>query len=117
MSDITTTPHDGGSSLIFKINVAGLHVGNVSLSPTGDCQTYSVSNVDNFINKTNALEIFKVIQVRGAKNQMLINVREDKEGYKKIKELFKADIIIEQSYTSTRNSSMCMFLINTRNLR
>ena len=58
MSDITTTPYDGGSSLtslIFKINVAGLHVGNVSLSPTGDCQTYSVSNVDNFINKTNAL--------------------------------------------------------------
>jgi len=73
MSNITVTPHEGGSSLTFKINLAGLHVGNVSVSPTGDCQTYSVSNVDNFIIKENALEIFKVIQTRGAKNQMLIN--------------------------------------------
>lgn len=100
----------------FAVKISGVAVAYMFSSPTGDCQTYSVSTVANILSKSNALDIFKAIHLKVGKKQLLMNVREDEAAYKQLKELFKGDIIIEQPYTSTRDSSMCMFLVNTRKL-
>ena len=100
----------------FAVKLSGVAVAYVFTSPTGDCQTYSIANADQILAKPNALDIFKAVQPKVGKKQLLMNVREDGAAYKQLKELFKGDIIIEQPYTSTRGSSMCMFLVNTRKL-
>ncbi len=112
MSNITVIA-DGSK---WNISVAGLTIGYMYPTPTGDCQTYSIANADQILAKPNALDIFKAIQPKIGKKKLLMNVREDGAAYKQLKELFKGDIIIEQPYTSTRDSSMCMFLVNTRKL-
>lgn len=114
MSNILIQPDATGRH--FNINVSNLTIAYMYPSPTGDCQTYSVSNVDQILNKKNALDIFKAVHTKILKKQLLMNVREDQNAYKQLKEMFKGDIIIEQPYTSTRDSSMCMFLVNTRKL-
>lgn len=113
MSNITVEPE---GSVRYAIKVSNVTCAYMYLSPTGDCQTYSVANADQILAKPNALDIFKITQSKVGKKQLLMNVREDEPAYKQLKELFKGDIIIEQPYTSTRDSSMCMFLVNTRKL-
>ena len=110
MSNITVESEGNGRHAIKVSNVTCAYMYN---APTGDCQTYSIANADQILAKSNALDIFKAVQPKVGKKQLLMNVREDGPAYKQLKELFKGDIIIEQSYTSTRDSSMCMFLVNT----
>lgn len=113
MSNITI---ESDGNIRYDIKVSNVICAHMYLSPTGDCQTYSIANVDQILAKPNALDIFKVVQLKVGKKQLLMNVREDDAAYKQLKKLFKGDIIIEQPYTSTRDSSMCMFLVNTRKL-
>lgn len=105
MSNITV---ESEGSDRYAIKVSNVTYAHMYLAPTGDCQTYSIAKADQILAKPNALDIFKAVQLKVGKKQLLMNVREDSAAYKQLKELFKGDIIIEQPYTSTRDSSMCM---------
>ena len=89
----------------------------VYFSPTGDCQTFSISAVNNFLPSSNEpnldLEILaRCFQVTG-KNQLLVNICTDTKTMTRFKEIFDGYIILEQNYKSTRDSAMTMFLVKT----
>lgn len=89
----------------------------VYLSPTGDCQTFSISAVNSFLPSFNEpnldLEILaRCFQVSG-KNQLLVNICTDTKTMTRFKEIFDGYIILEQNYKSTRDSAMTMFLVKT----
>lgn len=88
----------------------------VYLSPTGDCQTFSISNLQSMLptgDKELDMEILaRCYQVTG-KNQLLVNICTDTKTMVRFKEIFNGFITIEQNYNSTRGSAMTMFLVRT----
>lgn len=87
------------------------------LSPTGDCQTFSISAVNNFLPSAEPgldIEILaRCFQAIGMKNQLLVNICTDTKAMVRFKEIFNGYITIEQNYNSTRGSAMTMFLVRT----
>lgn len=90
---------------------------DVYISPTGDCQTFSISAVNNFLASAEPgldIEILaRCFQAIGLKNQLLVNICTDTNTMERFKEIFNGYITIEQNYTSTRGSAMTMFLVKT----
>lgn len=90
---------------------------DVYISPTGDCQTFSISAVNNFLPSAEPgldVEILaRCFQAIGHKNQLLVNICTDTNTMVRFKEIFDGFITIEQNYTSTRGSAMTMFLVRT----
>lgn len=100
---------------IKKNNI--LIASDVYISPTGDCQTFSISAVNNFIKSSEPgldIEILaRCFQAIGHKNQLLVNICTDTATMVRFKEIFNGFITIEQNYNSTRGSAMTMFLVRT----
>lgn len=100
---------------IKKNNI--LIASDVYLSPTGDCQTFSISAVNNFLPSAEPgldIEILaRCFQAIGLKNQLLVNICTDTNTMERFKEIFNGYITIEKNYTSTRGSAMTMFLVKT----
>lgn len=100
---------------IKKNNI--LIASEVYISPTGDCQTFSISAVNNFIKSSEPgldIEILaRCFQAIGHKNQLLVNICTDTTTMVRFKEIFNGFITIEQNYNSTRGSAMTMFLVRT----
>lgn len=100
---------------IKKNNI--LIASDVYISPTGDCQTFSISAVNNFLPSAEPgldVEILaRCFQAIGHKNQLLVNICTDTNTMERFEEIFNGYITIEQNYTSTRGSAMTMFLVKT----
>lgn len=84
----------------------------ITHSPTGNCQIYTIANANYILGYDNTLEIFKTIQKRANKAQMLIDINQSY--IPRLEAIFKPeDIVFKQSYTSTNGSNMIIYLIKT----
>ena len=115
-NNVVDLPSDGETA--YKLNIDGLTITYVYSSPTGDCQSYSISNIATIIARyENWVDILKKVQAKIGKNCLMVNMRRDDDQYTKFKEYFKNDFLVDQPYTSTRDSYMCMFIVKTNKLR
>jgi len=106
-----------GQSHYFKIKKNNVFLSSyVHLSPTGDCQTFSISAINNFLPSAEPdldIEILARCFQSIWKNQLLVNICTDTKTMVRFKEIFNGYITIEHNYNSTRGSAMTMFLVKT----
>ena len=106
----------------FKINCGGYYnVCYANEAPTGNCQLFTLTCVDRIFEFTNYEFLIKEIIKRVGKNLMMVDIvvsNEDEENptYKrKLRKIFKEDIVMCKNYNSTNGSIMCIMLINVSN--
>lgn len=88
-------------------------IATVDKAPTGNCQIYSIGNAELILRYKNYYEIFCYIQKCVGKNILLLDVKD----YVPVADVFgKSNIITCTPYSSTNGSSMCIYLINTKQL-
>lgn len=116
--------NSGSEGYFYWVVINGMKSYRMIVSPTGDCQTFSMNNMDDLMNKLpstpnwddNLLKVIGLCKQKANKKQLLINIRKDYDIYGVIKRLFEGKIIVEQEYTSTRDSQMVLFLLNVSHL-
>jgi len=81
-------------------------------SPTMNCQTYSIANMEFIIARDNLKELLIEIQERVQKNQILLDV--GRGWVEKLDKVFpKEDFLIRSDYVNSTGSKMTMCLIKT----
>lgn len=101
---------------VYYLCFNGIATCMINQSPLADCQIYSIANMCVILQKPEPLQTLKFIRNKISKAQMLFNVNQNL--MKQIREIVPANmIVIEEPYTSTNNSEMCMYLVKTEFLK
>lgn len=97
-----------------QFDIDGL-ICTITSSPTANCQLYTIGMAFNIFKFQNPYDVFCYIQSIVKKNLLMLDIN---VGYcHNVDDLFKTNIISRIPYTSTNSSSMCIYLINTRNMQ
>jgi hypothetical protein len=89
--------------------------GNIIISPTANCQVFSIASFNNTLNfiktKEELLHVLKTASINGGGGKKLCLVDLQYFERNKLRRLLKEEIILDSPYISTNKSKMTLFLI------
>lgn len=104
------------SCYLYKVDLQwGSHV-QVDISPTADCQTFSINPIQVLFSnepRENWQEVIVALMRTANKKQMLFNIEKSyEESVNALIEDLNIRVVFRNEYTSTRNSEMIFYLVD-----
>lgn len=119
-SNITALINNSGHSGVIVQDKNKGDVFYTCPSPTGNCQVYSISYFNNIISLFNSLEdrVDMLSIAQRSSGKMLVTLDVNEKFAPNVEEIYGTEnIVFKNPYTSTNNSKMIMYLINTVKIR